>query len=79
MRSYTAVVNHFNSIYTNNILKSAFAFQNAVHHAEIIPILPRFERQIGSFDIHEMPHIIEQGERAAEEQLPYIQRVLGIL
>lgn len=48
-------------------------------YTEIIPILPRFERQIGSFDVHENPHIIEQGERAAEEQLLYIQRVLEIL
>ena len=40
MNSYTAMTTHFNSLYMNNILKSTFAFYNAVHHAEIISILP---------------------------------------
>lgn len=76
LNSYTAVATHFNSLYMNNILKSAFAFHNAVHHAEIIPILPSFEKQIGGFDHHQLPYIVEQGEKAAEEQLPYLKRLL---
>jgi NTE family protein len=76
MNSYTAVTTHFNSLYMNNILKSTFAFYNAVHHAEIIPILPVFEKQIGGFDHHQLPYIIEQGEKAAEEQIPYLKRLL---
>ena len=35
LNSYTAMTTHFNSLYMNNILKSTFAFYNAVHHAEI--------------------------------------------
>lgn len=76
MNSYTAVTTHFNSLYMNNILKSTFAFYNAVHHAEIIPILPSFEKQIGGFDHHQLSYIIEQGEKAAEEQLPYLKRLM---
>ncbi len=77
MNSYTAVTTHFNSIYMNNILKSTFAFYNAVHHAEIIPILPDFERPVGTFDTHQIPYIIERGEKATEEQLPYIRQLVS--
>ena len=76
LRSYTALTNHFNSIYMNNILKSSFAFHNVVHHSEIIPILPQFDRKIGSFDTHQIPYIIEQGERTTRDQIPYIQRLM---
>lgn len=76
MNSYTAVTTHFNSIYMNNILKSTFAFYNAVHHAEIIPILPDFEKPVGTFDTRQIPYIIEQGERAAEKHIPYIKQLM---
>jgi NTE family protein len=77
MNSYTAVTTHFNSLYMNNILKSTFAFYNAVHHAEIIPILPNFEKPVGTFDTGQIPYIIEQGEKAAEEHIPYIRQLLA--
>lgn len=76
MNSYTAVAAHLNSLYMNNILKSTFAFYNAAASAEIIPILPVFDRQIGGFDHHQLPYIIEQGERATEEHLPYLRKLL---
>lgn len=76
MNSYAAVTAHFNGVYMNNILKSTFAFYNAAHHAEIIPILPAFDRQIGGFDHHQIPYIIAQGEKAAAEQLPYVRKLL---
>ncbi len=77
MNSYTAVTTHFNSLYMNNILKSTFAFYNAVHHAEIIPILPDFEKPVGTFDTGQIPYIIEQGEEAAEEHIPYMKQLLS--
>jgi NTE family protein len=77
MNSYTAVTTHFNSLYMNNILKSTFAFYNAVHHAEIIPILPDFEKPVGTFDTGQIPYIIEQGEKAAEDHIPYIKQLLS--
>ena len=76
MNSYTAVTTHFNSLYMNNILKSTFAFYNAVHHAEIIPILPDFERPVGTFDTQQIPYIIEQGEKAADQHIPYLKALL---
>lgn len=76
MNSYTAVTTHFNSIYMNNILKSTFAFYNAVHHAEIIPILPDFEKPVGTFETQQIPYIIEQGEKAAEKYIPYIKQLV---
>ncbi len=77
MNSYTAVTTHFNSLYMNNILKSTFAFYNAVHHAEIIPILPSFEKPVGTFETQQIPYIIAQGEKAAEEHIPYIKQLLS--
>jgi NTE family protein len=77
MNSYTAVTTHFNSIYMNNILKSTFAFYNAAHHAEIIPILPDFERPVGTFDTQQISYIIERGEKAAEEHIPYIKQLVS--
>lgn len=64
------------SIMTNNLLQSNFAFHNLAHHAEIIPIIPRFRQRIRLFDTEKIPSIIEDGERATEEQLPYLRRLL---
>jgi NTE family protein len=68
-----------NGIMTNNLYKANFAFHNLAHHAEIIPILPEFDRSISLFDTDQFPYVIEQGERATEALLPYIQRLLEAL
>ena len=65
------------SIMTNNLLKSRFAFHNLAHHAEVIPVIPQFSQHIRLFDTEKIPLIIEEGERAAEEQLPYLRRLLA--
>jgi NTE family protein len=64
------------SILSNNLLKSQFSFHGLAHHAEIIPIIPQFTQRIRLFDTEKIPYIIEEGERAAEEQLPYLRRLL---
>ena len=64
------------SIMTNNLLKSNFAFHNLAHHAEILPIIPQFRERIRLFDTAKIPSIIEDGERAAEAELPYLRRML---
>ena len=76
MRSYTQVMSHFNRLYMNNILRTSFAFHNLAHHAEVIPVLPELEQSIGAFDSDQIPYVISQGARAAEEHLPYICRLL---
>jgi len=68
---------HVNSIMTNNLLKANFAFHNLAHHAEIIAIIPEFEQPVGLFDTSKFPYVIEQGERAMQEQLPYLNRLLA--
>lgn len=75
MRTYSAVTAHFNAIYMNNILRSSFAFHNLAHHAEIVTLLPEFDREIGSFDQHLVPYVIEAGEKAARNHLPYIKKL----
>jgi NTE family protein len=65
------------SIMTNNLLRSRFAFHNLAHHAEVIPVIPQFSQRIHLFDTEKIPMIIEEGERAAEEQIPYLRRLLA--
>lgn len=76
IRSATRFAFQVNSVYTNNLLRANYAFHNLAHHAEIIPVLPDFGRPIRLFDTGEIPHVIEQGERATEAQLPHILRAL---
>lgn len=76
MRSFNAVQTHLNAVYMNHILRSTYAFYNLAHHAEIISIWPDFDRRISSFDTNQIPYIIEEGAKAAEEQLPYLKRLL---
>ena len=76
MRSFNAVQSHLNAIYINNILRATYSFYNLAHHAEIIPILPVFEKEIGNFDAAQLPYIIEQGQKEAEAHMPYLKRLL---
>jgi NTE family protein len=65
------------AILSNNLLKSQFSFHGLAHHAEIIPIIPQFSQRIRLFDTEKIPYIIEEGERAAEAQIPYLDRLLS--
>jgi NTE family protein len=66
------------SVTSNNLLKTNFAFHNLAHHSEIIPILPEFKYRIKLFDTDKLPYVIEEGERAAEQNLPFIKQFLTI-
>ena len=65
------------SVMTNNLLKSSFAFHNLAHHSEVIGIVPQFNQKIGLFDTAKIPYVMEEGERAAEAQVPYLRRLLA--
>ena len=65
------------SIMTNNLLKSMFAFHQLAHHDEVIPIMPQFDKDVGLFETAKIGYVIEEGERAAAEQLPYRRRLPG--
>jgi NTE family protein len=76
IRSVSRYSFHINSLLTNNLYQANFSFHSAVHHAEIISIFPEFERPIRLFDTDQIPYVIEQGEKAMLEQLPYVKRLL---
>lgn len=77
IRSATRYAFQVNSIYTNNLLRANYAFHNLAHHAEIIPVLPEFARPVRLFDTHEIPYVIEEGERAMQAQLHHLRRELA--
>jgi NTE family protein len=77
LRSMMAVQTQLNSIYMNNLLTAAYAFHNLAHHAEILTIVPDFDRPLSMFDTEHLPYIIEQGEQAAQAHLPYVERLLA--
>jgi hypothetical protein len=39
-------------------------------------ILPEFDHPVGTFDIAQIPYIIEAGAQAARKQLSYLRRLL---
>lgn len=65
------------SIMSNNLLRANYAFHALAHHGEVLPILPQFEQRIGAFDTDKIPYIVQAGERAAEQQLPYLKKLLA--
>jgi NTE family protein len=65
------------SIAVNQLLRSTFAFYGLAHHAEVLPILPEFDRPIGNEDIHLIPYMIDQGEAAAQAEVPYLRRLIA--
>ncbi|NLD55945.1 MAG: hypothetical protein GX652_14940 [Burkholderiaceae bacterium] len=65
------------SIMSNNLLKSRFAFQSLAHHSEVLAVMPEFKQRIRLFDTAKVPYIIEEGERAAQEQMPYLKQLLA--
>ncbi len=66
------------SIMTNNLLRANFAFHSIAHHAEVIPVIPEFKERIRLFDTGKLPYIIEEGEKAMEVHLPYLQSLLQV-
>jgi len=64
------------TIASNNLLRSNFAFHNIAHHTEILSILPVLEQHVSPFDTSKVPYLVEKGEQAMEEQLPYLRRLL---
>ncbi len=64
------------SIMSNNLYQANYAFHNLAHYGEVIPIIPEFEQRVGLFDTEKIQYVVEQGERATEEQLPYLKRLL---
>lgn len=65
------------TIMTNNLLKASFAFHGLAHHGEVIPVIPKFSQRIRLFDTDKIPLLIDEGEAAMREELPYLRRLLA--
>jgi NTE family protein len=74
--SLTEAIGRTSTIVTNHLLRATFAFYSAAHHAEVLPIVPLLDRDVGLTDWQEIPYLIEQGEKAAYEHVPYLRRLL---
>ena len=77
VRSAGRFAGQLSAILANNLLKARLAFQSAVHHSEMILILPQFKQRVGLFDTAKVPYIIEEGEEAALQQMPYLHALLS--
>lgn len=66
------------SLMTNHLERAQYAFHNLSHHAEVVPIIPELENRIGLRDVHLVPYLVERGEHAAEQQMPYLRRLLAL-
>lgn len=66
------------SIMTNNLLKAKFAFYSAIHHAEVVAIIPEFTERVRLFDTSKLPYVIEEGKKATEKHLPYLKELLNL-
>jgi len=77
--SLAGMLRRTTAIVQNHLLRATFAFYNIAHHAEVIPLIPQFDRKIGLKDTSVIPYLLDEGEKAAEEQLPYLRRVLAAL
>jgi len=75
--SFTQAVGRTSTIITNHLLRATFAFYSAAHHAEVLPIVPLLDRDVGITEWEQIPYLIEQGEKAAYEQIPYLRRLLA--
>ena len=76
VRSLTNAIGRTSTIVTNHLLRATFAFYSAAHHAEVLPIIPLLDRDVGLTDWEAIPYLIEQGEIAASEHVPYLRRLL---
>ena len=66
-----------NAILANNLLRAKLAFHSAAHHAEMIIIFPEFKHRTGLFDKDRLAYLIDAGEQAALQQLPYLHHLLS--
>lgn len=65
------------SIMTNNLLKAKFAFHSAVHHAELVAIVPQFAERVRLFDTSKLPYVIEEGRKSTEKHVSYLKELLN--
>ena len=70
------IAGQLSAIHSNNLLRAKLAFNSLAHHAEMIVIMPEFRHRAGLYDTDRLAYIINEGEQAALEQLPYLHHLL---
>jgi NTE family protein len=65
------------SLMTNHLVRAQYAFHSLSHHAEVLPIIAQIDRRVGLKDVHLVPYLVGCGEQAAEQQMPYLRRLLS--
>ncbi|WP_298932339.1 patatin-like phospholipase family protein [uncultured Ramlibacter sp.] len=65
------------AILANNLLRAKLAFHSAAHHAELIMVLPEFRQRAGLLATDRLAYLIDEGEQAALQQLPYLHHLLA--
>jgi NTE family protein len=65
------------AIMSNNLLKSKLAFHSIAHHSEMIMILPEFKQRVRLFDTAKVKYVVDEGEQATLQQLPYLRELLA--
>ena len=78
IRSAGRFAGQLSAILANNLQQARIAFHSAVHHSEMILIVPQFKQRVRLFDTDKVPYIIEEGEQAALQQLPYLHALLQV-
>ncbi len=76
MDSSVAMFIQVTAVAVNHLFRAQYAFYSMAHHAEVIPILPDFGCKVGLRDLHLVSHLMQEGELAAEREIPYLQRLL---
>lgn len=77
IRSLVDLARQTSSIVQSRLLRASFAFHTVAHHSEVIPVMPTFDRYLGLRSGQAVPYLIERGEEAAEEQVPYLRKLLA--
>ncbi len=65
------------TVMTNQLMRSNYAFHNLAHHGEVVSVIPEFRERVGAFDTDKVPYLVEEGERAMRERLPYVLDLLA--
>jgi NTE family protein len=66
------------SLMMNHLVRAQYAFHNLSHYAEVLPIIAQIENLVGLKDVHLVPYLVERGEHAAEQQMPYLRRLMAV-
>jgi NTE family protein len=77
VESASRFADQLSAILVNNLLHAKLAFHSMAHHAEMIIVFPEFRQRVGLFDTDKLAYIIDEGEQAALQQLPYLHHLLS--